>query len=37
MKITIHDIDFSYNGTPVLEHINCIIEKGDFVRSERIG
>lgn len=31
MKITIHDIDFSYNGTPVLEHINCIIEKGDFV------
>jgi len=31
MKITIHDIDFSYNGTPVLENINCTIEKGDFV------
>lgn len=31
MKINIHDIEFSYNGTPVLKDINCSIEKGDFV------
>ncbi|MBN2522886.1 MAG: ABC transporter ATP-binding protein [Bacteroidales bacterium] len=31
MKISIHDIEFSYNGTPVLEDITCTIEKGDFI------
>ncbi len=31
MKIHIHDIEFSYNGTPVLNHINSHVEKGDFL------
>ncbi len=31
MKITIHDIVFSYNGTPALQNINSRIAKGDFV------
>lgn len=31
MKITIQDIEFSYNGFPALENVNNRIEKGDFV------
>ncbi len=31
MKIAIQEIEFSYNGTPVLEDITCTIEKGDFI------
>ncbi len=31
MKISIQDIDFSYNGTPTLENIDSRIKKGDFV------
>ncbi len=31
MKITIQDIEFSYNGIPALESINSRFEKGDFV------
>ena len=31
MKITIDDIEFSYNGTPVLQSVNSCIEKGDFL------
>ncbi len=31
MKIIIHDIEFSYNGIPVLKNVNNRFEKGDFV------
>jgi iron complex transport system ATP-binding protein len=31
MKITIQNIEFSYNGVPALENINNRFEKGDFV------
>ncbi|MBN2480481.1 MAG: ABC transporter ATP-binding protein [Bacteroidales bacterium] len=31
MKITVHDIEFSYNGSPALQNVNTAIEKGDFV------
>ncbi len=31
MKISIHDLEFNYNGTPVLKNINCSINPGDFV------
>lgn len=31
MKITIRNIEFSYNGVPALKNINSSIEKGDFV------
>lgn len=31
MKITIQDIEFSYNGSPVLENVNSRFENGDFV------
>ena len=31
MKININNIQFSYNGTPVLKDINCKINKGDFI------
>jgi iron complex transport system ATP-binding protein len=31
MKITIQNIEFSYNGVPALENINSRFEKGDFV------
>ncbi len=31
MKISINNIDFAYNGTPVLKGINCNIDKGDFI------
>ncbi len=31
MKISINNIEFSYNGTPVLKNIDCKINKGDFI------
>jgi len=31
MKLSIHDIEFSYNGTPVLNKLNASVSKGDFV------
>ncbi len=31
MKISIHDIEFSYNGTPVLKQITSQVDKGDFL------
>ncbi|MBN2272987.1 MAG: ABC transporter ATP-binding protein [Bacteroidales bacterium] len=31
MKITIQNIEFSYNGVPALENVNNRFEKGDFV------
>jgi iron complex transport system ATP-binding protein len=31
MKISIQNIEFSYNGSPVLKDIGCNISKGDFV------
>ncbi len=31
MKITVHDIEFNYNGSPALQCVNTSIEKGDFV------
>ncbi|MBN1158951.1 MAG: ABC transporter ATP-binding protein [Bacteroidales bacterium] len=31
MKITVQDIEFSYNGSPALQNVNTGIEKGDFV------
>ncbi|MGD2034557.1 MAG: ABC transporter ATP-binding protein [Bacteroidales bacterium] len=31
MKIRIHNIEFSYNGSPVLKGIHSCINKGDFV------
>lgn len=31
MKIKVEDIEFSYNGEPTLDKINCGFEKGDFV------
>ncbi len=31
MKITIQNIEFSYNGFPALENVNNKFEKGDFV------
>ncbi len=30
-NITIQDLEFRYNGTPVLSDINCEIEHGDFL------
>lgn len=31
MKISVRNIEFSYNGSPVLKDIRCNIEKGDFI------
>ncbi|WP_170283782.1 metal ABC transporter ATP-binding protein [Pseudodesulfovibrio senegalensis] len=29
--VSLQDVTFAYNGTPVLEHVNLEIERGDFV------
>ena len=31
MKISVHNLEFNYNGTPVLKNVTSYIEKGDFV------
>ena len=31
MKITVENIEFSYNGAPALQNINSRFEKGDFI------
>ncbi len=31
MNISVRNIEFAYNGSPVLKNINCDIDKGDFI------